>query len=94
MRQRTWNREICDFVDERVLSMLPPLGSSQDVHGAIRPELAKKWGLGDNVIVSAHTTDVVPALINTAQTDLFCENLRRYLAGEELLNVLDQRLLY
>ena len=39
-------------------------------------------------------TDVVPALINTAQTDLFCENLRRYLAGEELLNVLDQRLLY
>jgi hypothetical protein len=46
------------------------------------------------VIVSAHTTDVVPALINTAQTDLFCENLRRYLAGEELLNVLDKHLLY
>ena len=45
-------------------------------------------------IVSAHTTDVVPDLINGAQTDLFCENLRRYLAGEELLNVLDKRLLY
>jgi phosphoglycerate dehydrogenase-like enzyme len=51
------------------------------------------WEL-DNVIVSAHTTDVVPDLINAAQTDLFCENLRRYLAGEELLNVLDKRLLY
>jgi phosphoglycerate dehydrogenase-like enzyme len=51
------------------------------------------WEL-DNVIVSAHTTDVVPDLINTAQTDLFCENLRRYLAGEDLLNVLDKRLLY
>jgi phosphoglycerate dehydrogenase-like enzyme len=51
------------------------------------------WGL-DNVIVSAHTTDVVPDLINAAQTDLFRENLRRYLAGEELLNVLDKHLLY
>ncbi len=51
------------------------------------------WDL-DNVIVSAHTTDVVPDLINASQTDLFCENLRRYLAGEELLNMLDKRLLY
>jgi phosphoglycerate dehydrogenase-like enzyme len=57
------------------------------------PEESPLWEL-DNVIVSAHTTDVVPTLINTAQTDLFCENLRRYLAGEELLNVLDKRLLY
>ena len=24
-------------------------------------------------------------------TDLFCENLRRYLAGEELLNIVDKR---
>ena len=57
------------------------------------PEESPLWEL-DNVIVSAHTTDVVPGLINAAQTDLFCENLRRYLAGEELLNVLDKRLLY
>ena len=57
------------------------------------PEESPLWEL-DNVIVSAHTTDVVPDLINVAQTDLFCENLRRYLAGEELLNVLDKRLLY
>jgi phosphoglycerate dehydrogenase-like enzyme len=57
------------------------------------PEESPLWGL-DNVIVSAHTTDVVPDLINAAQTDLFRENLRRYLAGEELLNVLDKHLLY
>lgn len=57
------------------------------------PEESPLWDL-DNVIVSAHTTDVVPDLINPAQTDLFCENLRRYLAGEVLLNVLDKRLLY
>jgi phosphoglycerate dehydrogenase-like enzyme len=57
------------------------------------PEESPLWDL-DNVIVSAHTTDVVPDLINASQTDLFCENLRRYLAGEELINVLDKRLLY
>jgi phosphoglycerate dehydrogenase-like enzyme len=57
------------------------------------PEESPLWGL-DNVIISAHTTDVVPDLINDAQTDLFRENLRRYLAGEELINVLDKRLLY
>jgi phosphoglycerate dehydrogenase-like enzyme len=57
------------------------------------PEESPLWEL-ENVIVSAHTTDVVPDLINAAQTDLFCENLRRYLAGEELINVLDKRLMY
>jgi phosphoglycerate dehydrogenase-like enzyme len=57
------------------------------------PEESPLWEL-ENVIVSAHTTDVVPDLINTAQTDLFCENLRRYLVGEELINVLDKRLMY
>jgi phosphoglycerate dehydrogenase-like enzyme len=51
------------------------------------------WGM-QNVIISAHTTDVVPDLINGAQTDLFCENLRRYLAGDALINVLDKRLMY
>ena len=57
------------------------------------PEESPLWGL-ENVIISAHTTDVVPDLINGAQTDLFCENLRRYLAGSGLINVLDKRLLY
>jgi phosphoglycerate dehydrogenase-like enzyme len=57
------------------------------------PEESPLWDL-DNVIISAHTTDVVPDLINAAQSDLFCENLRRYLAGEGLINVLDKRLLY
>ena len=57
------------------------------------PEDSPLWEM-ENVVISAHTTDVVPGIINAAQADLFCENLRRYLAGEELLNVLDKRLLY
>ena len=57
------------------------------------PEESPLWEM-ENVVVSPHATDMIPSLINTLQTDLFCENLRRYLAGEELINVLDKRLLY
>lgn len=57
------------------------------------PEKSPLWGL-DGVIVSPHSTDMVPELINERQTELFCENLRRYLRGEELVNVLDKQLLY
>lgn len=57
------------------------------------PAESPLWEM-DNVVISAHTTDVVPELINPAQADLFCENLGRYLAGKPLLNVLDKQLLY
>ena len=57
------------------------------------PKESPLWEL-PNVIISPHATDMVPSIINKRQTDLFCENLRRYLEGELLLNVLDKRLLY
>jgi phosphoglycerate dehydrogenase-like enzyme len=57
------------------------------------PRESPLWEL-ESVIISPHATDMVPSIINWRQTDLFCENLRRYLDGETLLNVLDKRLLY
>ena len=57
------------------------------------PQGSPLWEL-PNVIVSPHSTDNVPGLTNKLQADLFCENLRRYLAGEPLLNVLDKGLRY
>lgn len=57
------------------------------------PEDSPLWEM-ERVIFSPHSTDMVPELINKRQTELFCENLRRYLAGEDLVNVLDKRLLY
>ena len=57
------------------------------------PEESPLWELG-NVIISPHATDNVPALTNLMLADLFCDNLCRYMAGEDLLNVLDKRLLY
>ncbi len=56
------------------------------------PAASPLWGM-PNVMVSPHsgsTSDRENVLI----TDLFCENLRRYLAGEPLLNVLDTEALY
>ena len=46
-----------------------------------------------NVIVSPHSASTSDRE-NGRITDLFCENLRRYLAGEPLLNVLDSKALY
>jgi phosphoglycerate dehydrogenase-like enzyme len=57
------------------------------------PEDSPLWTM-ENVIVSPHSTDVVPELVNRLQVDLFCENLRRYLGGEPLVNILNKELLY
>ncbi len=57
------------------------------------PEESPLWKL-PNVIVSPHSTDNVPGLTNELQSELFCDNLRRYLDGEPLINELDKKLLY
>jgi phosphoglycerate dehydrogenase-like enzyme len=50
------------------------------------------WGF-DNVIISPHVAGFTPRYDDYA-TDLFAENLRRYLAGEPLLNQVDRRRAY
>ncbi|MFQ5595209.1 MAG: D-2-hydroxyacid dehydrogenase, partial [Anaerolineae bacterium] len=47
------------------------------------------WQL-DNVILSPHVSSFTP-LYDSRATDLFAENLRRYLAGQRLLNLFDPR---
>lgn len=65
VRTRQWCGEIMDFIDPSVRGMLPPLGSSREVHGELRPELAKKWGLEPGVIVSAGGGDNMMGAIGT-----------------------------
>jgi phosphoglycerate dehydrogenase-like enzyme len=57
------------------------------------PEESPLWEL-ENVIVSPHSTDNVPGLTNELQTELFRDNLQRYLDGEPLRNELNKKLLY
>ena len=57
------------------------------------PEGSALWDL-DNVIMSPHSTASAPGLTNELLVELFCNNLRRYLSGEPLINELDKKLLY
>ena len=57
------------------------------------PEESPLWEL-PNVIVSPHSTDNVPGLTNELQSELFRDNLRRYLDRKPLVNELDKKLLY
>ncbi|TMI85414.1 MAG: D-2-hydroxyacid dehydrogenase [Bacillati bacterium ANGP1] len=50
------------------------------------------WDL-PNVLVSPHSASTV-VTENAKLTDLFCENLRRYIRGDPLLNVFDRTRLY
>jgi glyoxylate/hydroxypyruvate reductase len=52
------------------------------------PANSEIWAM-DNVIVSPHSAGVVEHHTSAA-TDIFCENLKRYLAGKDLLNVFNK----
>jgi phosphoglycerate dehydrogenase-like enzyme len=56
------------------------------------PPESPLWEL-PNVIITPHVSAITPKYDDRA-TALFAENLRRYLAGEELLNVVDKSLGY
>jgi len=50
------------------------------------PQASPLWDL-PNVLITAHSASTVDRE-NARLTDLFCENLRRFIAGEPLLNLL------
>jgi glyoxylate/hydroxypyruvate reductase len=56
------------------------------------PQDSPLWDM-PNVILSPHSASTV-AQENARITDIFCDNLRRYLKGEPLRNVLDKKKLY
>jgi phosphoglycerate dehydrogenase-like enzyme len=56
------------------------------------PPESPLWGM-PNVLVSPHSGSTSDRE-NGRVTDLFCDNLRRYLAGEPLRNVLDTKRMY
>ncbi len=63
-----------------VLSMEPPAADNP------------LWSM-PNVLISPHSASTVTSE-NARLTDLFCENLLRYMRGEALLNVFDRERLY
>jgi len=65
IRTRKWDQDLISFVDPGLTAAFPELGSSNAPLGALRPELAKKWGLDESVIVSAGGGDNMMGAIGT-----------------------------
>ncbi len=63
--QRQWDLDLVRAIDPRVETMLPALGSSLARHGQIRPELAARWGLRPDVVISAGGGDNMMGAIGT-----------------------------
>ncbi len=54
------------------------------------PEVHPLWKI-ENVLITPHTADGSPNR-NDRLVDLFCENLKRFLAGKELLSPIDKEI--
>lgn len=65
VRKRIWSREICGAIDRNLLEFLPPLSPSHEAAGMLRPELARRYGLSAEVVVSAGGGDNMMGAIGT-----------------------------
>jgi len=66
VRARTWEKDVCAFIDPALLEKMPPLGSSRQPVGTLKHEHAKRWNLPASVIVSAGGGDNMMGAIGTA----------------------------
>jgi len=64
-------------------------GAAVDVFAQEPPPSGHPLYALDNVIVSPHVSGFLPSYDDKC-TDLFAENLRRFLAGAPLLNLIDR----
>ena len=53
------------------------------------PEASALWGMS-NVLITPHTSGIAPGLWDRAM-ELFAENLRRFIDGRPLKNLVDKR---
>jgi xylulokinase len=65
VRRRTWSSAVLKFIDPALEKKLPPLGSSREPAGILRPELAKHWDLPEGIVVSAGGGDNMMGAIGT-----------------------------
>lgn len=63
---RTWEQGILEFIDPSMPEKMPPLHSSRKPVGALKPDLAARWNLSPDVIVSAGGGDNMMGAIGTA----------------------------
>jgi len=72
VRTRGWSRPVVDFIDPRLIDLLPELQSSRQPAGQLKPELATAWGLPHGVWVSAGGGDNMMGAIGTGNVTPGC----------------------
>lgn len=65
VRKRRWCGPLMEFIDPKLKERFPVLGSSREPAGLLRSKLAKAWGLGSQVVVSAGGGDNMMGAIGT-----------------------------
>lgn len=66
IKSRTWSQETLNAIDPKLFLAMPPLGSSREPIGKLKPELARRWKLSADVIVSAGGGDNMMGAIGTS----------------------------
>lgn len=69
VRRRRWSKEALGAIDPRLAEWLPPLSESSALAGRLRPELAKRYGLSTETIVSAGGGDNMMGAIGTGNVE-------------------------
>lgn len=65
VRTRQWSSKATRAIDPNLIDWLPEISASSEAAGTLRPELAAKFGLSSNVIVSAGGGDNMMGAIGT-----------------------------
>ncbi|MEI6860823.1 MAG: xylulokinase [Verrucomicrobiota bacterium] len=65
VRKRTWSDATLKAIDKNLADFLPSLSASHEAAGTLRPALARKYGLPDEVVVSAGGGDNMMGAIGT-----------------------------
>ena len=65
VRARRWSKAAVEAVDRNLADWLPPLSESHESAGTLRPELARRYGLSPEVVVSAGGGDNMMGAIGT-----------------------------
>jgi xylulokinase len=65
VRTREWSRDAIAAIDKNLAGFLPPLSASHEAAGTLRPELAARYGLSTDVVVSAGGGDNMMGAIGT-----------------------------
>ncbi|MCW3979829.1 MAG: xylulokinase [Candidatus Bathyarchaeota archaeon] len=68
VRSRRWSEDVIGAIDPGLVEKLPALHPSDDAAGNLRGDVARKLGLGEDVLVSAGGGDNMMAAIGTGNT--------------------------